>query len=60
MHPNQQTIKKFYSAPARPDAGYMAQCYLADAAFDDAFSPRGHAQATGLQKYLAIRPRNGG
>ena len=60
MHPNQQTIEKFYSARARPDAGSMAQCYLADAAFDDAFLPRGNAQATGLQKYLTNRPGNGG
>ena len=61
MHPNQQTIEKFYSASARPDAGSMAQSYPSDAAFDDeAFSLRGHAQATGLQKYLANRSRNGG
>ncbi|MBC7598256.1 MAG: hypothetical protein H7238_04460 [Polaromonas sp.] len=60
MHPNQQTIEKFHSASARLVVGSKAQCYLSDAAFDDAFSPRGHARATGLQKYLANRPRNGG
>ena len=61
MHPNQKTIKKFYSAFARSDAGSMAQCHPSDAAFDDgAFSLRGHAQAAGLQKHLASRPKNGG
>jgi len=60
VHPNQQTIEKFYIASARPVVGFMAHCFLSDAAFDNAFSPRGHAQATGLQKYLANRPGNGG
>ena len=53
MHPNQQTLEKFYSAFARLDADAMAQCYAPDAAFDDeAFSLRGHAQVTGMWHML--------
>ena len=53
MHPNQQTLEKFYNAFARLDADTMAQCYASDAAFDDeAFSLRGHAQVTGMWHML--------
>src|SRR5688572_18789198 len=49
MHPNEQTLEKFYSAFARLDPDSMAQCYAADASFDDeVFSLRGHEQVTGM------------
>jgi SnoaL-like domain len=53
MHPSQQTIEKLYSAFARLDADGMAQCYAADASFDDeAFSLRGHPQVSGMWHML--------
>ncbi|MDP3825808.1 MAG: nuclear transport factor 2 family protein, partial [Polaromonas sp.] len=49
MHPNEQTLEKFYSAFARLDPDTMAQCYAPDTSFDDeAFSLRGHEQVTGM------------
>ena len=53
MHPNAQTLAQFYSAFARLDPDTMAQCYAADASFDDeVFSLRGHAQVTGMWHML--------
>lgn len=53
MHPNEQTLEKFYSAFARLDPDTMAQCYAPDASFDDeAFSLRGHEQVTGMWHML--------
>lgn len=53
MHPSQQTIEKLYSAFARLDADSMAQCYAADASFDDeAFSLHGHPQVSGMWHML--------
>ncbi len=53
MHPNQQTLEKFYAAFAQLDSATMAQCYAPDAAFDDeAFSLRGHRQVTGMWHML--------
>lgn len=53
MHPNEQTLEKFYSAFARLDSDTMAQCYAPDASFDDeAFSLRGHEQVTGMWHML--------
>ncbi|HYW58420.1 MAG TPA: nuclear transport factor 2 family protein [Polaromonas sp.] len=53
MHPNQQTLEKFYDAFSRLDSGTMAQCYAPDASFDDeAFSLRGHKQVTGMWHML--------
>jgi hypothetical protein len=53
MHASQQTLEKLYSAFARLDSATMAQCYAADAAFDDeAFSLRGHREVTGMWHML--------
>jgi hypothetical protein len=53
MHPNEQTLEKFYSAFARLDSATMAQCYAPDVSFDDeAFSLRGHEQVTGMWHML--------
>lgn len=53
MHPNEQTLEKFYNAFAQLDSDTMAQCYAPDASFDDeAFSLRGHEQVTGMWHML--------
>lgn len=53
MHPNEQTLEKFYSAFARLDSDTMAQCYAPDVSFDDeAFSLRGHEQVAGMWHML--------
>lgn len=58
MHPNEQTLEKFYSAFARLDPDTMAQCYAPDASFDDeAFSLRGHEQVTGMWHMLCDATR---
>ena len=35
MHPNADTLTKFYAAFARLDTDTMASCYADDVAFDD-------------------------
>ena len=53
MHPNEYTLEKFYSAFARLDSVAMAECYAADAQFDDeVFSLRGHRDVTGMWHML--------
>ncbi|MDW5441492.1 nuclear transport factor 2 family protein [Polaromonas sp. SM01] len=53
MHPNQHTLEKLYNAFTNLDADTMAQCYAADATFDDeVFSLRGHRQVTGMWHML--------
>ena len=53
MHPNQQTIEKFYSAFARLDADTMATCYAQDAVFEDeVFSLRGRREVAGMWRML--------
>lgn len=53
MHPNQQTIKKFYSAFARLDAEAMGQCYAPEAVFEDeVFSLRGKREVAGMWRML--------
>ena len=53
MHPNEQTIETFYGAFARLDAGAMAECYAADAQFDDeVFSLRGKREVAGMWRML--------
>lgn len=48
-----QTLEKLYSAFARLDSAIMAQCYAADASFDDeAFSLHGHREVTGMWHML--------
>ena len=50
MHPNTQTLTKFYTAFAALDSDTMASCYAEDACFDDAvFSLRGRAQVAGTK-----------
>ena len=53
MHPNQQTIEKFYAAFAQLDPATMARCYAPDAVFDDeVFSLRGKREVMGMWRML--------
>ncbi len=53
MHPNAQTLHKFYAAFAALDADTMASCYAPDAQFDDeAFSLRGRDEVAGMWRML--------
>ncbi len=53
MHPNAQTLTKFYNAFANLDPDTMAQCYADDAVFDDeAFSLRGKREVAGMWRML--------
>ena len=54
MHPNAQTLHKFYAAFADLDAETMASCYAPDAQFDDeAFSLRGQGEVAGMWRMLS-------
>ena len=58
MHPNADTITKFYAAFARLDADTMAQCYAPDVTFDDeVFSLRGKEATMGMWRMLCEATR---
>jgi len=58
MHPNAQTIDKFYAAFARLDPDTMAQCYADGVAFDDeVFSLRGKREVAGMWRMLCEATR---
>ena len=53
MHPNTQTLTRFYTAFAALDADTMAACYAEDATFDDpAFSLKGRREIGGMWHML--------
>ena len=53
MHPNEQTLTKFYTAFANLDPDTMAQCYADEAVFDDeVFSLRGKREVMGMWHML--------
>lgn len=53
MHPNAQTLTRFYTAFAALDADSMAACYAEDATFDDpAFSLQGQREISGMWHML--------
>ena len=53
MHPNAQTLQRFYTAFAQLDHATMAACYAPDATFDDeAFSLKGRDQIGGMWRML--------
>ena len=61
MHPNQQTIEKFYRAFAELDAQTMGQCYAPEAVFEDeVFSLRGRHVVTGMWRMLCDANRDQG
>lgn len=58
MHPNEQTLARFYTAFAKLDADAMAPCYADDATFDDeAFSLRGKREVMGMWRMLTDATR---
>lgn len=53
MHPNEQTLNRFYTAFAALDADTMASCYAEDASFDDpGFSLKGRREVGGMWRML--------
>ena len=53
MHPNAQTLQRFYTAFAQLDPATMAACSAPDARFDDeAFSLKGREQIGGMLRML--------
>ena len=53
MHPNQQTVQRFYDAFARLDADTMAACYAPDVTFEDeVFRLQGRREAGGMWRML--------
>jgi hypothetical protein len=58
MHPNADTITKFYAAFAQLDPEAMGACYADDVRFDDeVFSLRGKAQTMGMWRMLCEATR---
>ena len=59
MHPNADTITKFYAAFAQLDPEAMGACYADDVRFDDeVFSLRGKAQVMGMWRMLCARGKD--
>ena len=53
MHPNAQTLTRFYTAFAALDADTMATCYADDVVFEDeVFSLRGKREVSGMWHML--------
>lgn len=53
MHPNAQTLQRFYTAFSQLDHATMAACYAPDATFEDeAFSLKGREQIGGMWRML--------
>lgn len=61
MHPNEQTLNRFYSAFAALDADTMAACYAPDAKFQDpAFSLDNQREISGMWHMLCEAVRSKG
>ncbi len=61
MHPNAQTLAKFYSAFAQLDSDTMATCYADDASFEDeVFTLRGKREVMGMWRMLCEATRANG
>ena len=61
MHPNAQTLTRFYTAFAALDADAMGSCYSLDATFDDpAFSLKGQHEIAGMWHMLCNAARGNG
>ena len=53
MHPNQQTLERFYQAFAQLDAETMAACYAPDVVFEDeVFQLNGQREVGGMWRML--------
>ena len=58
MHPNQQTLERFYQAFAQLDADTMAACYAPDVVFEDeVFQLKGQHEAGGMWRMLCAATR---
>ena len=61
MHPNAQTLHRFYTAFAQLDHATMAACYAPNATFDDeAFSLKGRDQIGGMWRMLCTASQKPG
>ncbi len=61
MHPNEETISRFYTAFAALDADTMTRCYAEDARFDDpAFSLKGRREVGCMWHMLCDAARGKG
>ena len=61
MHPNAQTLHRFYTAFAQLDHATMAACYAPDATFEDeAFSLKGRDQVGGMWRMLCTATKKPG
>lgn len=61
MHPNAQTLHRFYTAFAALDAQAMAECYAPHVVFEDpVFSLEGRPQAAGMWHMLCAVTRSRG
>ena len=61
MHPNAQTLQRFYTAFAQLDDATMAACYAPDATFEDAaLSLKGRKQEDGMWSMLCTATKKPG
>ncbi len=61
MHPNAQTLQRFYTAFAQLDHATMAACYAPHATFDDeAFSLKGRDEVAGMWRMLCTATKKPG
>jgi len=61
MHPNEQTLTRFYTAFAALDADTMASCYAEDAVFNDpGFSLNGRQDISGMWHMLCEAAQGNG
>lgn len=61
MHPNQQTLERFYQAFAQLDAETMAACYAPDVVFEDeVFQLNGQREVGGMWRMLCTATRTKG
>lgn len=58
MHPNAQTLQRFYNAFAALDADTMASCYALDVSFSDpVFTLQGRRETAGMWRMLSTATR---
>ena len=58
MHPNAQTLQRFYTAFAALDADTMASCYALDVSFSDpVFTLQGRRETAGMWRMLSTATR---
>ena len=60
MHPNQQTVERFYQAFAQLDADTMAACYAPDVVFENYTSDQLTASAQGIEEFRTLAEQSRG